>query len=146
MDPARRPSHRHPTAWGLMKALTERWARYPSTLTLWSQVKLARGQKHLLCPAMGCPQPSPGQRSNCKEQFPFLCKTSGSGAITCPTGRRIPVDAKQARRAPTSTSHKRQERGVFLMALLTSESDLLWVAKRWGMKNPKAAITLFFTV
>lgn len=62
----------------------------------------------------------------------------------CPMEWRSPVDAKQALRAPTSTSHKRQEMGVSLMALLKSKSGLPWMAKSWGMKTPRAAITLFF--
>lgn len=44
MDTVRRPSHHHLTAWDLIKALTESWAWYPSTLTLWSHLELARGE------------------------------------------------------------------------------------------------------
>lgn len=136
MDPARRPSHHQPPAWGLIKALTESWPwhRHPmETHRVGQREKVS--SLSILGPVMSCPHPSPGQGRNCKEQFPFLCKTPGIGAIICPMGWRSTVDAKQALRGPTSTCHKRQETGIFLMALITSKSGLPWVAIIWGMKS-----------
>lgn len=151
--PVRRPSHWHPTTWSRTEALAVPWPRLHCSLTLWSQVGLARGTKLLLCslcPEMGCPHPSPQQNSHCGPQetisLSHSCKTPGPGAITCPMGWRSPADAKQALTVPISTVHKWQEVGAFLMALLTSKCDLPWVANGWGMLLPKAAITTLFMV
>lgn len=45
-----------------------------------------------------------------------------------------------------STTHKGQEVGAFLMALLTSKSDLPWVADGWGMLAPEGCLHVFFMV
>lgn len=74
MDPARRPSYHYHTAWGLIRAPTESGTWYPSSLTIWRHVELARGKKHLLCSL-----PSDGLFT------PFTCaRQQLSGAISFP--------------------------------------------------------------